>query len=152
LEGEDERTGQKIMADYGFSATRTSPAVLLGPVQGEVMSLKPDPERKYIGKSDRHFSFVLTDAEYDAVMATVERWKALPQPSYSLNRRNCINFVADIAATLGMTSDVPKALIKKPRSYTELLTRTNREWLLSRGATIVREPPAERREPQRPAA
>lgn len=147
LVGDDERTGERIETDYGFSATRASPAVLMGPVQGEVMSLKPDPERKYLGKSDRHFSIVLTGAEYDAVMATVEKWKTLPQPSYHLNRRNCVYFVADIAAVLGMKSDIPKALAKKPRSYTELLTRTNRDWLVARGATIVREPPAERLRP-----
>jgi hypothetical protein len=95
-------------------------------------------DAKYIADSDRHFTFALTGPELDAVRATVEKWRSLKQPSYSLNRQNCVFFVADIAASIGMVAQTPKALMKKPRSYTESLTRANREWLLARGATIHR--------------
>ena len=140
LEGQDDRTGQKINANYGFSATVVSPAILLGSVGGEVFSRAPEKEAGYIASSDRHFSFALSDAEYDAVLARIDHWRNLKQPSYNLNRQNCVHFVADMAAALDMKADTPKALMKKPRSYTEYLTRTNLDWLRARGATIHREP------------
>ena len=134
LKGTDDRTGEKIDTDHGFTATHISPAILLGSVRGEVMASGPD----YVGKSDPHFTYVLSDAEYDLVLAAVERWKNLRQPSYNLNRQNCVFFVADVAATLGMKADTPKPLMKKPRSYLEFLTNANRDWLLAKGATIHR--------------
>ena len=145
LEGQDDRTGQKINANYGFTATHISPGILLGPVKGEVFSREPAKEAGYIAASDRHFSFDLSDAEYDSLLARIDKWRNLKQPSYDLNRQNCVHFVADMAAALGMSADTPKALMKKPRSYTEHLTRTNLGWLKARGAEILREPqPAER--------
>jgi hypothetical protein len=140
LEGTDDRTGQKVQGNYGFTATNISPAILMGSVQGEVFSRDPRKDAKYMGASDRHFTIKLSDAEYDAVMAGIAKWRALKQPSYNLNRQNCVHFVADMAATLGMKAETPVALMKKPRSYTEFLTRSNREWLLARGATIHRQP------------
>jgi hypothetical protein len=138
LEGKDDRTGDKISANYGFTATHVTPAILLGSVKGEIFSRSPEKDKAYLASSDRHFSFTLSDTELDTVMATVEKWRALPQPSYNLNRQNCVFFIADVAASLGMAADTPKALMKKPRSYTEHLTRTNRDWLLARSAVIHR--------------
>lgn len=130
LEGTLEETGEKIEANYGFTATHVSPAVLLGSVRGEVMSV----DAAYMSKSDRHFTLTLSDEEYRQVMATVERWRALKQPSYNLNRRNCVFFVAHVAAALGMKADTPKQLMKKPRSYLYALAEANRSWLDARGA------------------
>lgn len=138
LEGEDDRTGEKISANYGFTATHVTPAILLGSVKGEIFSRSQEKDAAYLASSDRHFSFTLSHAELEVVMATVEKWRALPQPSYNLNRQNCVFFIADVAASLGMAADTPKALMKKPRSYTEHLVRTNRDWLLARGAVIHR--------------
>ena len=132
LEGVDDRTGERIKTDYGFTATQITPAILLGSVKGEVMSLDPKLDAKYLKTSDRHFSVTMTDAEYDSVMATVERWRALKQPSYNLNRQNCVFFVAHIAAAIGMEADTPKSLMKKPRSYLQALAAANREWLAAR--------------------
>lgn len=132
LEGQDDRTGEKVHANYGFTAKAISPAILLGSVTGEVMSV----DSSYVRSSDRHFSFVLTDAEYDQVKATIEKWRQLKQPSYNLNRQNCVFFVGDVAASLGMRADTPKELMKKPRSYTESLVTANRSWLAARGASF----------------
>jgi len=137
LKGIDDRTGAKIDTDHGFTATHISPAILLGSVKGEIMASGAD----YVRKSDPHFTFVLSDAEYDLVLAAVERWRNLKQPSYNLNRQNCVFFVADVAASLGMRAETPKALMKKPRSYLEFLTQANRDWLLARQATILRKAP-----------
>jgi hypothetical protein len=132
FEGNLDATGEKIEANYGFTATHVTPAVLMGSVKGEVMSV----DAAYQAKSDRHFTIALSDSEYAQVMAAVERWRALKQPSYNLNRKNCVYFVADIAGTLGMKADTPKALMKKPRSYLRSLLDANRSWLEGRGAEI----------------
>jgi hypothetical protein len=136
LTGSLDATGERIEANYGFTATRVSPAILLGSVRGDVMSSEPP----YVSASDRHFSVTLTDAEYAAVMTGVQRWRDLPQPSYSLNRQNCVFFVGYIASALGMRAETPARLMKKPRSYTDFLVRSNRDWLQRRGATIHTEP------------
>lgn len=133
LEGTVDATGEKIQANYGFTATHVTPAILMGSVKGEVMSVDP----KYMSKSDRHLSITLTDDEYARVMAAVERWRTLKQPSYNLNRQNCVYFVADVAATLGMQADTPKKLMKKPRSYIQSLLGANRAWLDARQTVLV---------------
>ncbi len=138
LEGTDDATGERIDANYGFTATAISPAILLGPVKGEVFSRDSVRDAEYLRSSDKHFSFVLSAQEYRTVMSTVAKWRGLKQPSYDLDRQNCVHFVADVAASLGMAVEMPKSLMKKPRSYTEFLTRTNREWLLARGAILHR--------------
>lgn len=132
LEGVDDRTGAKVHDNFGFTARTISPAILLGSVTGEVMAVEP----AYVKASDRHFSVVLTDAEYDKVQATIQKWRDIKQPSYNLNRRNCVYFVGDVAATLGMRADTPKELMKKPRSFTESIVKANRSWLAARGATL----------------
>ena len=140
VEGTLDRSGERIDANYGFTATQVSPAILLGSVRGEIMSV----DAGYMRRSDRHFTITLSDAEYDRVMATVESWRALEQPSYNLNRQNCVHFVAQVAAALGMKADTPRALMKKPRSYLEMLTRTNQPWLTARDAHLPRGVPASR--------
>lgn len=135
MSGTLDRTGERIDVDYGFTAKAVTPAILWGRVAGEVIN---DHGANYIKASDRHFSFALSDAEYDRVMATIARWKAWQQPSYDLETHNCIHFVADVAASLGMRAETPKKLMKKPRSYLEKLTEDNRPWLTSRGATFYR--------------
>ena len=133
MDGSLDRSGERIAVDYGFTAKSVTPAILFGSVKGEVIS---DHGKSYIRASDKHFTLTLSDADYDKVMAVVARWRALPQPSYSLDRRNCIHFVADIAASLGMRVELPKKLVKKPRSFLNLVTETNRAWLAERGAIL----------------
>lgn len=135
-----DRTGERIDTNYGFTATAVTPAILMGRVKGEVVS---DHGPAYIKVSDKHFSLTLSDGEYDRMMATVARWRAWPQPSYDLGTRNCIHFVADLAASLGMKAEVPRGMTKKPRSYLQYLTGENRAWLIARHAVFYgRELPA----------
>jgi hypothetical protein len=133
LKGELDESGEKIEANYGFTATHVSPAILMGSVQGEVLSLG----QGYVSKSDPHFSITLSDAEYRQVMATVEQWQSLKQPSYNLNRQNCVFFVARVAAALGMTAETPKELMKKPRSYLQFLKQENQAWLETRNPQLA---------------
>jgi len=135
LRGTLDRSGARIDEDYGFTAKSISPAILLGAVKGHVVS---DHNPGYVNQSDNHFTLTISDAEYDRVMATVERWRTRPQPSYDLGSRNCIHFVAEIAASIGMRADTPKKLMKKPRSYLDFLTEANRAWLQARSAILHR--------------
>ncbi|MGZ8286487.1 MAG: hypothetical protein ACXW27_11890 [Allosphingosinicella sp.] len=141
LEGTLDRGGARIEEDYGFTAKTISPAILWGKVAGRVIT---DHSTGYVKGSDRHFTLTLTDAEYDKVMATIARWRSTKQPSYDLDKHNCVHFVAEIAAAVGMTPDTRK-LMKKPRSFLETLAARNRAWLTGRNATLHRLAPAKPR-------
>jgi hypothetical protein len=144
LEGTLDRGGPRIEEDYGFTAKTISPAILWGKVAGKVDT---DHSAGYIKGSDRHFTVALSDSEYDEVMATVERWRAAKQPNYDLDKHNCVHFVAELAAAIGMTPDT-RRLMKKPRSFLETMTEQNRAWLTSRGATLHRLAPDPRPGPK----
>lgn len=134
LEGTLDRGGPRIEEDYGFTAKTISPAILWGKVAGEVVS---DHSAAYVKASDRHFTVTLTDAEYDRAMATVERWRSAKQPSYDLDKHNCVHFVAELAASIGLAADT-RRFMKKPRSFLEALTEANRARLAARGAVLHR--------------
>ncbi|HEX8306986.1 MAG TPA: hypothetical protein VF645_01035 [Allosphingosinicella sp.] len=134
LEGTLDRGGPRIEEDYGFTAKTISPAILWGKVSGEVIT---DHSPGYVKGSDPHFTVVLADSEYDRVMATIERWRSARQPSYDLDKHNCVHFVAELASAIGMVPDTKK-LMKKPRSFLETLGDQNRAWLTGRNATIHR--------------
>ena len=135
VDGALDRGGPRISEDYGFTAKTVSPAILWGRVKGQVIT---DHSESYVAASDRHFTFTLTDAEYDRMVATVARWRGLKQPSYDLGTSNCIHFVAEIAASIGLQPSPKKGLMKKPRSFLESLTEANRAWLLARGGILHR--------------
>ena len=113
LKGRIDATGEEVDANYGFTATSVSPAILFGSVKGEVQSSKPD----YIEKSDRQFSLTVDDATYARLMAKVAEWRDRKQPSYSLNRRNCVHFVMELAEVVGLKVDRKSQFFKKPKSF-----------------------------------
>jgi hypothetical protein len=135
IRGVLDRGGPRIDEDYGFTAKSISPAILMGAVKGEVIT---DNTAGYTRNSNRHFTLTVSDSEYDRAMAVVEKWRTRAQPSYDLGKRNCIHFVAEIAASIGMRVDTPKRLMRKPRSYLDYLTETNRGWLEGRGTIFHR--------------
>jgi hypothetical protein len=136
LVGTPDRGGERIDTNYGFTATAVTPALLFGAVRGRVEAVGDG----YVRASDAHFSVTLTDSELDRVMAAAERWRTMDQPSYHLKRRNCVHFIADMAAAIGMTAETPRNLMRRPRAFAESLIRANRQWLAQRGARILREP------------
>ena len=113
LKGTVDATGEVIDTSYGFTAKAVTPAILLGSVAGEVLV---EGERQ-IARSDRQFGLLLSDEQYVAVTAVVERWRTRRQPSYNLSRRNCIHFVAEIAQAAGLRVEYPRELMRRPRSY-----------------------------------
>lgn len=121
LHGTLDATGETVDTSYGFTAHSVTPAILFGSVRGEVVV---EGERQ-VERSDRQFALTLSDERYALVMAVVERWRTLPQPSYNLNRANCIHFVADIARTLGLAVDMDRRLMKRPRSFLQRVRALN---------------------------
>jgi hypothetical protein len=113
LKGTVDATGERVDTSYGFTAKAVTPALLFGSVAGEVVV---EGERQ-IARSDRQFALTLSDERYRAVMAVVERWRSRPQPSYNLNRANCVHFVAELAETVGLRVERVQRLMKRPRSF-----------------------------------
>lgn len=125
LKGVDDRTGELIDMSYGFTAKAISPAILMGSVSGEVMHEPPS----YVAKSTRQFSLTLSDDQYQVVRSTIGKWETRKQPSYNLNRRNCVHFVAELAQASGLQVTFDPALMKKPRSFLLSVKHANREKL-----------------------
>lgn len=122
LSGTLESTGERIDANYGFTVrNRIGPSVLLGSVQGQVVSEGPEE----VARGSRHFALTLSDEEYRRVMAVVDRWRTLPQPSYHLDRRNCVFFVAEIAAALGLGAEPVAGLMRRPGAFLDRVHRDN---------------------------
>jgi hypothetical protein len=105
--------GHSVDTNFGFTAKSVSPAILMGSVAGEVELLKTS----YVLSSNRQFGVKISDGQYVALLAVVQKWRALPGKSYDLNKRNCIHFVGDIAQSLGLKVVMEKKLIKRPRSF-----------------------------------
>ncbi len=113
LRGTLDATGEAVDINYGFTAKAITPALLWGSVAGEVIVEGP----RQIARSERQFVMTLSDAQYHAVMAVVEEWRSRVQPSYNLNRRNCVHFVAEIARNIGLRVENAERLMKRPRSF-----------------------------------
>ena len=113
LKGKIDATGEVVDVNYGFTASSVSPAILLGAVKGEVQTSKPD----YIAKSDRQFDVTVDDTTYARLMAKIAEWRDRKQPSYSLNKRNCVHFVMELAEVVGLTVNRKSKLFKKPKSF-----------------------------------
>jgi hypothetical protein len=121
LSGTLDETGEPVEANYGFTVRHLiGPSVLFGRVQGTIESVGDG----FVEHSNRHFSMVLTDDQYREVLALVERWRALPQPSYSLDRRNCVSFVAEVATLLGLEAET-RGLMRRPRAFLDRVRERN---------------------------
>ena len=105
--------GEVIDTNYGFTAVNVTPAILWGSVLGEIETSTPN----YISKSDPHFTVTLQDAAYARLVTVVQKWRDKPQKSYSLNKRNCVHFIADAIATLGYDINADTKNWKKPKSF-----------------------------------
>ncbi|HJU76557.1 MAG TPA: hypothetical protein VJ597_01315 [Sphingomicrobium sp.] len=121
LTGTVDSTGEAIDINYGFTAKRVTPAILTGAVKGKIQTVSA----RYVSRSHRHFSLSLTEEQYRTVLAVVERWRAMPQPSYALNSRNCVFFVAEVAQALGLDAQPVPRLMRKPKGFLQKVARDN---------------------------
>ena len=141
LRGTLDATGEPIDASYGFTVRhQIGPSVLFGPVQGHITRHGGD----YVAGTRRHFSLQLSDEQYARVIQLVVRWQALPQPSYHLDRRNCVTFVAAVATELGLSASTDRATIRRPRAFLDRVEQANRqriaEWM-ARASSSSASPP-----------
>ena len=123
LEGTLESTGQRVNENYGFTAKRTTPAILSGPVEHDILV----EEQKYIGKTNRHFTVTLTDAQYRQVKALKNKWQNAPGKYYDLEKRNCIHFVGEMAKIAGLKVDYPKKMLRRPKKWLNHISALNPE-------------------------
>ncbi|MBL0925496.1 MAG: hypothetical protein IBJ12_13665 [Sphingomonadaceae bacterium] len=121
VKGTVDSTGEAVDTNYGFTAVNVSPAILMGSVMGMIET----KDAKYVSKSNAHFTLRLSDAEYAKLKAHVEQWRNLPGKSYNLNKRNCVHFVMEAAALLGLKVNRQSKFFKKPKSFTLELMRLN---------------------------
>ena len=121
LEGTVKATGEAVDSNYGFTAKSTSPAILLGSVTGIIES----KNAKYIADSNAHFTLQLDDAQYQSLIAHVEKWRNMRGKSYNLNKQNCVHFVMEAAALLGLSVNRKSKLFKKPKSFVLEMMKLN---------------------------
>ena len=138
LRGTPDAGGPPVDAVYGFTAKSVTPALLFGNVGGRIERPKPG----YMEKAHVRFSRVMTDAQYQGVVALVRAWdeRSGGDSTYNLGKRNCVTFVREAARAAGIaTVDFPK-LMKKPGQYLIAVAAANadaitpiekmgREWL-----------------------
>ena len=127
LTGTVDSSGEHIDTNYGFTAAKLGISILAGPVKGRMQTVDP----AYVQKSDLHFSLNLSDEQYRSVLNVVQRWQHAAQPSYVLNSRNCVYFVADVATALGLDAPPAPKLMKKPKSFLDKVTRDNQARIAS---------------------
>jgi hypothetical protein len=114
-------SGKKVYENFGFTAKHVSPAVLSGPVEGEIYV----EQEKWIAKTNRHFTVTVDDATYRKMRAEVDFWGNHPGKFYDLDRNNCVHFVGKIAQMAGLKVDYPKALLRKPRAWLNHISALN---------------------------
>ncbi|WP_422060177.1 hypothetical protein [Sphingopyxis sp.] len=113
VKGTLDGSGQAVDNNFGFTAKNVSPAILMGSVKGYVQTSQSD----YIAKSDRQFSVVVDDATYGQLIAKVREWQDRKQPSYSLNKANCVHFVMELAEVVGLRVNRKSRFFKKPKTF-----------------------------------
>jgi hypothetical protein len=115
--------GVPVDANYGFTATEVKPAMVFGPVDGEIIGANPS----YIANARSHFSRTISDDHYQSVMAVMAAWREAPQPSYNLDGHNCMTFVKAMAVAAGLeVSDAPR-FMREPSDFLDDLAARNSE-------------------------
>ncbi len=120
FEGALDATGHAVSENFGFTAKSTAQAIS-GPAEHDIVIEEP----AQIRRTNRHFSVVLTDAQYRLLREEVETWRNQPGRYYSLDTRNCVHFVASLAELLGIRADVPSNMVRRPRAWLNYVTRNN---------------------------
>jgi len=120
FEGTMDDTGTAVNENFGFTAKSTTQAIS-GPAEHDIVV----EEAAQIRRTNRHFSVLLTDAQYRLLRAEVETWRNQPGRYYSLDTRNCVHFVARLAELIGIRADVPENMVRRPRAWLNYVTRNN---------------------------
>jgi len=106
LTGTVEATGEVVDEAVGFTAKFPGPQLLLFSGPGIVER----PDALYLSEGRAYLTLEISDAAFEAVMARIAHWRSPEGSTYSLRRRNCINFVAEIARTVGLLTAAENTL------------------------------------------
>ena len=130
MRGTVDATGQRVDDNIGFTARSVSPAILIQSVNGRMDRVSA----AYMARptSRPHFSLRLNDTQYAALQAFIARWRAQAQPSYNLNDRNCVHFVMEAAALLGLTVNRRSAHFLDPPDFLDEVMRLNPQLVAAR--------------------
>ena len=131
LTGTPDAVGAPVKANYGFTPPVVGPSILFGRVDGEVVSV----DDNYIAKDRPYFSFALTDKQYAAALAEIDRWRNAPQPSYDLDTHNCVIFVKAVAAAIGLATGADDPFVRDPAAFMTDLKNRNMAFLARSGGT-----------------
>ncbi len=121
LHGTPDRGGPPVKASYGFTAKSVVPAMLMGSVGGKIH----ETDQQYFDHGTAHFSVQLSDAQFDAVMRMNRDWGPDGNNRYSLNKRNCVHFLAEAMRRSGLRVVEDPKLMKKPKSFANSIAALN---------------------------
>ena len=112
------QSGQPIYDAFGFSAKHLSPKILFGRVDGHIAV----PGPRYVRQSDPHFRLLITAEQKYRLDMIRDRWS---QTRYSLNKQNCVHFIAELAHALGLQVNWNSEHFKEPKSFLEEVLALN---------------------------
>lgn len=123
MRGRIDATGEAVDTNIGFTAVTASPLVLLGSVAGRMEVLSSG----YVARatSRPHFALRLNDAQYARLTAFIASWRGQSGGRYNLNRRNCVHFIMEAAATFGLTVNRGSAFFRQPGDFLNEVMRLN---------------------------
>ena len=78
----------------------------------------------------------ISDAQYRAVRAVVQRWDQHPQPSYQLDQHNCVIFVKEIAQAVGLTASDDQKFVRNPSEFLDDLEQRNASLIAQANAPV----------------
>ena len=113
--------GTRVNENFGFSALKTTPAILNGPVKQAIITEEP----KMIPKTNRHFTLTISDAQYRKIKAEMIKWRDAPGDFYNLETRNCIHFVGRMAELAGLKVEFPQKMLRRPKKWLNHITGLN---------------------------
>jgi hypothetical protein len=70
------------------------------------------------------------------VVAVVEKWKNWPQPSYDIDKHNCVTFVKELAIAAGLSVSNSPAFIRHPKEFLTDVAARNAAFLEPYGNVI----------------
>ena len=115
LSGTTGPGAKPVKANFGFTAQTISPSILWDSVEGAVLSMPDD----YMARGQPELSLTISDEQYRAVLAVVDRWRKYPQPSYNLDKHNCVTFVREIAVAVRLPASNNVKFIHSPKEFLE---------------------------------
>lgn len=96
--GTVEATGEPVDEAWGFTAASPGPQLLFVSGRGELSR----PDDRYLSEAIDYAAIPISDETYQAMQARLDHWREGPGSRYSLNSRNCISFVAEMARMAGL--------------------------------------------------